>query len=193
MLKNTPTAFGWPAITLHWIMAVIIFGLFGMGLWMTKLDYYDSWYHRAPWLHQGIGMGFLALLAIRILWRWSNPVPRIDGARWERSVARFAHRLHYILMLAVGISGYLIPTAEGKGFDMPGGLHIPALVSLTPAQADLNGAVHRDTAWAIIILAIIHTAAALKHHFINRDNTLLRMLSSRPHNRLRNTPQGGNP
>jgi len=176
MLKNTSDAFGWPAIVLHWLMSAIIFGLFGMGLWMTGLNYYDAWYHRAPYLHQGIGMFFLALLAIRIFWVWGNVKPAISGVKWERMGAVIAHRLHYILMLTIGLSGYLIPTAEGGGFEIPSGLHVPALFSLTPAQADFNGAAHHYAAWAIMVLAVLHTAAALKHHFINRDNTLLRML-----------------
>jgi len=179
MLKNTPDAFGWPAIALHWLMAAIIFGLFGMGLWMTDLNYYDTWYHHAPYLHQGIGMFFLALLLLRMLWAWSNVKPDVAGAPWERIGAAAAHRLHYILMLVIGFSGYLIPTAEGEGFDIPAGLHMPALLTLTPGQADINGAVHRYAAWVIMLLAALHTIAALKHHFINRDATLLRMLGIR--------------
>jgi len=176
MLRNTVASYGWMAIALHWVMAVMVFGLFGMGLWMTELEYYDAWYHRAPWLHQGIGILFLTLLAWRIPWTWLNIKPEVIGNRRERLGAAIVHRLHYFLMLAVGISGYLIPTAEGKGFDIPGGLHVPALLTLSPMQADINGAIHRYSAWAIVILAILHTLAALKHHYINHDATLRRML-----------------
>ncbi len=181
MLRNTADAYGWVIIGLHWIMAAIIFGLFGMGLWMKGLDYYDAWYHRAPYLHQGIGMLFLALLAWRIPWTWINIKPHTAGPRWERTAAMAVHRLHYLLMLVIGLSGYLTPTAEGKGFDIPGGLHVPALLTLSPAQADINGAVHRYAAWAIVILAILHTLAALKHHFIDHDATLTRMLGIEHH------------
>ncbi len=175
-LRNSQTQYGWPAVALHWLMAAIVFGLFGMGLWMTGLNYYDAWYHRAPYLHQGIGMLFLALLAIRMPWAWLNTKPAINGAKWERMGAVIAHRLHYILMLAIGLSGYLVPTAEGGGFEVPPGLHVPALFLLTPAQADFNGAVHHYAAWAIMVLAALHTMAALKHHFVDKDNILLRML-----------------
>ena len=173
---NSRHAYGWVSIVLHWLMAAQIAALFALGAWMVDLTYYDAWYHRAPALHQAIGMLFLALLALRMLWRGANRQPQIEGANRERLAAVIVHRLHYVLMLAVGISGYLIPTAEGRGFDMPPGLHVPALFSLTSAQADINGAVHRYAAWALMLLAGVHTLAALKHHFINRDATLMRML-----------------
>ncbi len=176
MLKNTARTYGWPAIALHWIMAVAIFGLFGLGVWMRSLGYYHPWYHKAPDLHQGIGMLVLTLLLFRLFWVSINVKPAITGALWECIGASIVHRLHYLLMLIIVVSGYLIPTAEGKGFDIFGDLHVPALLSLTPQQADINGALHRYAAWSIMILAAFHSLAALKHHFINRDATLLRML-----------------
>jgi len=173
---NTVQRYGWVSIILHWIMSVVIFGLFGLGVWMRSLDYYDTWYHRAPDLHQTIGMLMLALLLFRFLWASINVKPAIAGAPWERVGGVVAHYLLYLLMLVIMVSGYLIPTAEGEGFDLFGWLHVPALLTLTPVQADINGAIHRVSAWSIMTLAGLHTAAALKHHLINRDETLLHML-----------------
>jgi len=173
---NTVQRYGWVSIILHWIMAVVIFGLFGLGVWIRRLDYYDAWYHRAPDLHQSIGMLMLALLLFRLLWTGINVKPAIIGAPWERIGGLVAHHLLYWLMLVIMVSGYLIPTAEGEGFNLFGWLHVLALLTLTPAQADINGAVHQFAAWSLMILAGLHTAAALKHHLINRDETLLHML-----------------
>jgi len=176
VLKNTARTYGWPAITLHWVMAVVILGLFGLGVWMRSLSYYDTWYHRAPDLHQTIGMVALALLLFRLFWVSINVKPHTLGTPWERIGGVIAHRLFYVLMLIIMASGYLIPTAEAEGFDMFGGMHVSALFSLTPQQADINGAIHKYSAWAIIVLAVLHMAAAFKHHLINRDATLFRML-----------------
>jgi len=175
-LRNSTTTYGWITIVLHWAMAVAIFGLFGLGVWMRSLGYYDAWYHRAPDLHQSIGMITLALLLFRLCWASTNVKPHTLGAPWERTGGIIAHRLFYLLMLIIMTSGYLIPTAEAEGFDIFSGLHVPALFHLTPKQADINGAIHKYSAWLIVVLAALHAAAAFKHHLINRDATLLRML-----------------
>jgi len=175
-MRNSTTQYGMIATLLHWLMAAGIFGLFGLGVWMRNLGYYDTWYHKAPDLHQSIGMVMLALLLFRFLWVWINVKPRALGKAWERTGGLIAHRLFYLLMPVIMLSGYLIPTAKGEGFDILGWLHVPALLTLTPRQTDIDGAVHQYAAWAIVILAILHSAAALKHHLINKDATLLRML-----------------
>jgi len=142
---------------------------------MRDLGYYDGWYHKAPDLHQSTGMLLLFLLFFRLLWVGINTRPVITGALWEQAGAKIVHRLHYFLMLVIMLSGYLIPTAEGGGVYLFGWLQVPALLTLTAGQADFNGELHRLSAWSIMALAGVHAAAALKHHLINRDETLIRM------------------
>jgi len=175
-LRNSREYYGWVAILLHWSMAVAILALFALGLWMVKLNYYDAWYNLAPDIHQGVGMILLAMLLLRLFWSWSNIKPNIAASAWETVAAIAAHRLLYLLMLMVMVSGYLIPTAEGEGFDMFGWLNVPALWHLSSTQAEWAGKIHRWSAWAMIGLAGLHTTAALKHHLINRDHTLMRMM-----------------
>ena len=67
--RNTATAYGLLSIGMHWLVALAVFGLFGLGLWMVGLDYYSSWRHTAPALHKGIGLGLFALMLLRLLWR----------------------------------------------------------------------------------------------------------------------------
>lgn len=175
-IHNSTNCYGIVAILLHWCMAAGILGLFVLGWWMVKLDYYDAWYHKAPDIHQAIGMALFGMLLVRQVWTWINVKPDITAQRWERNTAIAVHRLFYLLMFIIMISGYLIPTAEGESFDILGWFSVPALWHLTPAQADMDGNIHRWAAWSIMGLAGFHAAAALKHHFVNRDNTLLRMM-----------------
>jgi len=175
-LLNTPVSYGWISIALHWLMAVAIFGMFGLGVWMRTLGYYDRWYHEAPYIHKGVGILLLLLLLVRLAWRLANTRPELLGAAWEKTIALFVHRSHYVLLFAVMLTGYLIPTAEGVGIDVFGWFTVPATLTYTKAEADVIGLLHKYLAWAVIGLAGLHAAAAIKHHFVDRDATLLRML-----------------
>jgi len=118
----------------------------------------------------------LFLLFFRLFWAAFSIRPEIIGAAWERLVALIVHRAHYALMLGVMISGYLIPTGRGAGVDVFGWFTVPALLRFTERQGDIVGLIHWGFAWAVMALAGLHAAAALKHHFIDRDATLTRML-----------------
>lgn len=179
MIRNTATSYGSVAIIMHWLMALIIFGMFGLGLWMVELNYYDSWYHDAPYIHKAVGMLLLLMLLFRFTWRLINTRPNLMGDTWEKVIALMVHRSHYILLFAITITGYLIPTAEGVGIDVFGLFTVPATFSFTKEEADLIGLLHRYIAWAIMALAAAHAGAALKHHFIDKDTTLLRMLGKK--------------
>ena len=176
MLRNTCTSYGLVAIIMHWVMALIILGMFGLGLWMVELNYYDSWYHDAPYIHKAVGMLLLFALIFRLGWRFINIRPDLMGEVWEKFIALLVHRIHYLLLFAITITGYLIPTAEGVGIDLFGLFTVPASLSFSKEQADLIGLLHLYIAWAVIGLAGAHAGAALKHHFIDKDITLLRML-----------------
>jgi len=173
---NSKEHYGWVSIVIYWIMALAIFGMFALGVWMVELGYYDSWYHDAPYIHKSLGMLLFLMLVFRFIWRLLNARPALMGEAWEKVVALTVHRLHYVLLLILFASGYLIPTAEGVGIDVFGWFNIPATVSFDKVQADLIGVVHRYAAWAVMGLAGAHAAAALKHHFVDNDRTLLRML-----------------
>ncbi len=176
MLKDMDSRYGSVSIALHWVMGLAIFTMFGLGVWMRTLDYYDAWYNRAPALHKSAGMLLLFLLLLRMAWRLVNRHPALIGRAWERLAATIMHRTQYGLMCVVMVTGYLIPTAEGKGISVFGWFVVPALFEFGKHQADLIGFVHKYSAWALVVLAALHAAAALKHHFVDRDATLVRML-----------------
>lgn len=181
-LKNTKERYGWLAIGLHWLIAVTVIGLAILGLWMTDLTYYSPYYRSAPFWHKSIGIAFGAVLILRLIWRWISPPPPplASHARWERLTAAATYAALYLLMFTIIASGYLISTANGQGISVFGWFELPALISDLPEQADRAGAVHYWVAMAVLALAGVHTLAALKHHFIDRDATLRRMLGLRP-------------
>lgn len=177
-LKNTNTRYGWISIALHWSMALAIFAMFGLGLWMRDLGYYDPWYRQGPHIHKSLGIVLLALLLLRLLWRAVNVQP--DDApgmpRWERVAAHLTHYTLYSLLLLMMIAGYLISTADGRAIEVFDWFSVPASLQNLPNQEDIAGEAHEILAWLIILIAGVHSAAALKHHFYNRDNTLKKML-----------------
>ncbi len=177
--RNTPDGYGWISILLHWLVAAAAIGLFGLGLWMVELGYYDPWYQRAPAIHKGIGVLLFAVLLLRLGWKYRNSTPRPLGRPWEQTSARLVHPLLYLLLLALIASGYLISTADGRAIDVFGLFSVPATLSGLEHQEDIAGEVHEVLAYALIALTVLHALAALKHHFVDRDATLQRMLFSR--------------
>jgi len=181
MWRNTPSSYGLIAIALHWLVAVTVVALFALGLWMTGLDYYDPWYKRAPDIHRAVGVLLFLTVAVRLLWRWTGTRPQSPSTHspLERRLAAIAHGLLYLLLFAVMIAGYLVSTADGRPIDVFGLFSVPATLTGLNNQEDLAGDIHLALAIALVSLAALHALAALKHHFIDRDPTLLRMLGRR--------------
>ncbi len=176
MIRNTTSAYGWVSIVFHWLMALAVFGLFGLGLYMVELTYYDAWYRGSLDLHKNTGVMLTLAWLLRLIWKLRNPQPHPLGNKiWEHKVAHLTHLLLYLLMLALFISGYLISTADGRAIDVFGWFELPA--TLTRAnQEDIAGAIHWALAWALMVIAGLHALAAIKHHWLDKDRTLVRML-----------------
>ena len=176
--QNTNASWGWISILFHWLSALVIVGLFILGLWMVDLTYYDDWYRTAPDIHRSIGVLLLIATVLRLRWRRMHIVPTVLSTHkaWEIRSAHIAHTVMYILMFAIFISGYLISTADGRSVQVFNWFEIPASLHGIKNQEDIAGEIHFVLAVSLIILAVIHAAGALKHHFIDRDNTLKRIL-----------------
>ena len=176
--RNSSSRYGLVSMVLHWGVAAVVFGLFALGLWMVGLDYYDTWRKAGPDLHKSIGITLFAIMLIRIVWRLLSPPPPALASygKWTRIGAHFGHLFLYVGLFAVMFAGYLISTADGVGIPVFGLFEVPALVSSLPDQADNAGLVHLYLAWVLVVFAGLHGLAALKHHFIDRDVTLKRML-----------------
>ena len=178
MLTNSDSQCGIVSKSIHWLVAITVFGLFGVGLWMVDLTYYDSWYRTAPSYHKSVGVLLGVLMIARVLWmlRAGKPKPLVSHQRWEVISAKATHVLLYVLVFAIITSGYLISTADGRGLEVFNWFQIPSLGEVIENQEDVAGEVHELLAFGLIGLAVLHAAAAIKHHFIDKDLTLKRML-----------------
>ena len=126
--KNSPQRYGVVSAILHWLVAIVVYGMFALGLWMVTLSYYDGWYHQAPELHKSIGVLLMMGLVIRVVWRlFSPPPPALTSySRLTRIAAAVGHLALYLLLFSIVISGYLISTADGKAISVFGWFDIPA-------------------------------------------------------------------
>lgn len=179
-IRNTKQTYGWVAIVIHWLVALSVFALFGLGLFMVDLNYYSSWYQTAPMIHKSVGILLFMLMLFRLIWRMLNPHPEspANHKAWERQGAKVGHWLLYALLFCLMISGYLISTADGRAIVVFEWFEVPATITGIAQQEEAAGDIHEILAWALIVLAAGHAFAALKHHFIDKDNTLVRMLKS---------------
>ena len=177
-IRNTRQGFGLVSIILHWLMALLIIGLFASGYYMVELDYYSKWYNVLPWWHIAVGVTTFLLLLLRIVWRWTNPRPAALSSyqSWENIAARITHYAFYLLLLVISVTGYFITTARGAPIDFFGWFDIPALTRLDSEPADWAGRIHEYAAYAVAGLFLLHVCATVKHHFIDKDITFIRIL-----------------
>ncbi|MEJ2681732.1 MAG: cytochrome b/b6 domain-containing protein, partial [Gammaproteobacteria bacterium] len=114
---NTRQQYGWLAVGLHGLSALLLVSLFALGFWMVELSYYDYWYKLAPFYHKSVGILFFFLVLLRWLVRaWGETVdPAVSLSRWERVASTWGHRILYVGMVLVPVLGYGISTADGRG------------------------------------------------------------------------------
>ncbi|WP_022942415.1 cytochrome b [Psychromonas hadalis] len=161
---------------IHWLSALAVFSLFALGYWMVELSYYSEWYKVAPHWHKSVGFMLCLLTLFRVVWKLTTATPEIEGQPWEKTVAKIAHNLLYLMLFAIFISGYMISTADGRGIEIFNLFTLPGLGSLIENQEDIAGDIHFYLTYSLVGLALLHALAALKHHFINKDNTLNKMI-----------------
>lgn len=179
-IGNSARRYGVVSITVHWVVALVIVGLFALGYWMVGLDYYDEWYRKAPDIHRSLGILLMITMILRLFWRLANtaPAPLETHSRFEILAAHGAHWLLYLLIFTAMISGYLITTADGSSINVFGWFEVPSVTGRIKGMEDTAGVVHYWATWAVVGLASVHALAALKHHFLDKDDTLRRMLGT---------------
>lgn len=163
----------------HWLVAALIFIQFALG-WLatgwrlspTKLDLF-------VW-HKSTGMLVLALVVARLLWRLAGPAPALpaDMAPWERTAARLSHALLYVIMIAMPLTGWIINSAQGVPFRIFWRIPLPALGAPDKHTEALGSLAHFSLFVALAALLVLHIGAALRHHFVKRNDVLTRMLPS---------------
>ncbi|SFP85024.1 cytochrome b [Variovorax sp. 770b2] len=173
--------YGTVAIVLHWLLAAMIVGSLGVGLYMTGLPFSPQRIKLYNW-HKWAGVTILLLSALRLLWRLANRPPPVPAQvlaampRWQFAGLRASHALMYLLFFAVPLAGWAYTSALGIPVVWFGVLPLPDFV---PVDKDLAEAIlkplHKGSAYTLAAVALLHTAAALKHHWIDRDGLLERM------------------
>ncbi len=165
------------AIALHWLMALMILGSIAVGLYMVELDLSPQKLKLYSW-HKWAGVTIFLLACIRVLWRLAHPAPPLPAnlPRWQHTVAHATHLAIYLLLFAIPLSGWLMSSAFGFQVVYLGVLPIPDLLAKNKALAEQLKELHEVLNFTLWILLFLHVVAALKHHVIDRDCILHRML-----------------
>ena len=188
-LGDTEQGWGWVTRALHWVMAALILFMLGLGFYMANVKMDLMVQFELVQTHKSWGFVVFTLALIRVGWRLTrraSPPPPAATARWEASAARLSHALLYVLMFAMPLSGWLMASAS----PMQEAYSIENLVfgvfampdPFNPGDAGLEGlfrGVHIACALALSLLLVVHAAAALRHHFVHRNNILTRMITGR--------------
>lgn len=197
-MNQAATRYTKTAKILHWVIALAIFGMFALGWYMSELpkegpkqmayDLFDwgiyTWTlneEASPRtfyfnLHKSIGVTIFALVLVRIFWRLTHKAPAMLASykAWETKLASGVHRLLYVLMVALPLSGLVMAVASKYGVKWFGLEFIGGLDN-TPLREAFKE-VHEIIGVVILLIIIVHILGALKHKFIDKDETLDRML-----------------
>jgi len=165
------------AIALHWIVALAIIANLALGLYTVDLPLSPRKLQLFSY-HKWIGVTVLMLAAARLLWRLGHPAPALPATmpRWEKRAAHVSHVLLYLLFFGAPFTGWLFSSASGFQTVYLGLFPIPDLLHKDKALADALRLAHKSINYTMAALIVIHAAAALKHHFLDRDDVLRRML-----------------
>jgi cytochrome b561 len=168
----TPTA-----KSLHWLMAVLLFGLLVLGFYMHDLPLSPQKLQFYSW-HKWAGVAAFLLVLVRLAWRVTHVPPALPAnmPKLMQFAAHAGHFLLYALMLAIPLSGWLMSSAKGFQTVWFGVLPIPDLLDKNKELGDLLALVHKSLNLLFVAVIAGHVGAALKHHFIDKDDILTRML-----------------
>ncbi|MFZ6813939.1 cytochrome b [Undibacterium sp. Rencai35W] len=176
----TPQRYPLASIAFHWLIALLIAAAFTLGTIMTdmkisptKLQYY-SW-------HKWLGVTVLGLVALRLLTRLLSQAPTYPNSmpEWQKKIASLTHGVLYLLMFAVPLSGYFYTSAAGYPVVYLGLIQLPTIIGPNPELKPVLKELHELLTNVLLVLVILHVVAALKHHFIDKDGLLQRMLPGR--------------
>jgi cytochrome b561 len=169
--------YGAVAIVLHWVLALAIPCAIAVGIYMHDLPLSPHKLKVYSW-HKWIGVTIFLLAVFRVLWRATHPAPPLPAAipPWQRNAAQATHLLLYVLILVIPLSGWLMSSAYGVQVVYFGLLPLPDLLAKDKALADQLKELHQGLNITMALLLVAHVGAALKHHFVDRDDVLRRML-----------------
>lgn len=166
-----------PAIGLHWIVVVLVAAAWALGLTMVDLPLSPQKLKLYSW-HKWTGVTIFLLALARLAWRAAHRPPALPVSMpaWQSRAAAASHALLYVLLLAIPLSGWLFSSASGVPVVYLGLVQLPDLVGRDKALAELLKQFHVALNLTLFVTVCIHVGAALKHHFVDRDDVLARML-----------------
>ena len=172
------------ARALHWVLALALLGLFIMGSYMADLPFSPQRLKLYNW-HKWAGVTVLVLSVLRLVWRFVRRPPPLPGSvtqlmpAWQVQAYRATHVLMYVLFFLVPLVGWAYSSAAGFPIVLFGVLPLPDFVPVGKELAALIKPWHEILAWSLALLVVLHVAAALKHHWIDKDGLMQRMLPGR--------------
>ncbi len=169
-IRNSTAEWGSVSRFFHWAMALMFVVQYLAGE-------YDDFFGGSRF-HVSFGLSLVGLALLRLVWRLNNPVPEaIAGSkRWERAAARAMHYSWYVLMFSLPLSGMVWRQASGKPLGFWGWFKLPVWLDKDKALAHNAHEIHELLGTIALILLALHLLAALKHHYLDHDATLRRML-----------------
>ena len=187
--RNSATSWGWVARLLHWVMALMILVLIGVGIYMSDFETDLIRQFQLIQMHKSFGFTVFVLAVVRVIWRFTNPTPALpDGMpQWQVSASHVSHALLYLLILAMPITGWLMVTSSPLNDPGAYPVQIPNLVfglfampdpypTGSKELSDTFATIHWALAYLLILVLLLHVAAALKHQLVDRDGLLMRMI-----------------
>ncbi len=170
------------AKSLHWLMALMIFGLLALGFYMSDLPLSPQKLKLYSW-HKWAGVMVFVLTLVRLAWRATHLPPAMPWqmSKLQQAAAHVGHGLLYLLMLTLPLSGWLMSSAKGYQTVWFGVLPIPDLLPKDKMLGELLLELHQGLNLLLIVLLLVHVFAALKHHFFDKDDILSRMLPTHRH------------
>lgn len=182
-LGNRPQSYGFVAIVLHWGMAALLLMLVVMGVYMVRMPDvgFDQRKITLILVHKALGLIALAVVLLRLGWRVGNILPALVAGlpMWQQVAARFVHLALYGLMLALPLTGWWMSSAGGYPVTFFGWFELPDIGPYNEYWFHASIAIHRWLGYALVAVVALHAAAALRHHWVQRDDTLRRMLPGR--------------
>jgi cytochrome b561 len=173
---DTAPSYTRTAVALHWLAALLIVCNLMLGVSMVELPLSPLKLRAFGW-HKWIGITVFLVASARLAWRYANPPPPpVAMPEWQRRAAAATHAALYVLMLAVPLSGWIYSSSTGVSVVYLGLVPLPDLVAKDKALAAVLKAVHVTLNLGLVALVGVHAGAALKHHFVDRDAVLPRML-----------------
>jgi cytochrome b561 len=176
-IKNDTRRYGVIAQLLHWAIVALIITQFVLASKAADLPLSPAKIATLA-THKSIGMTIFGLAILRLIWRWFNPVPAFPATtpRWQRLAAHLSHWALYGLILVTPLMGWLMSSARNFPVSWFGLVTLPDFIEPSTAAYEIFHEAHEILATTLLCIAVLHALAALKHHFIDRDNVLRRML-----------------